>query len=114
MRERRTETWLQKYWRPAIAILYIVTCAFDFVIAPIAWSTVQYLLKQTITQWQPLTLTGAGMYHISMGAILGVSAWARGQEKSMVPMYPMPPQAPQPTVYQEPPRPYVDPEQRGQ
>jgi hypothetical protein len=31
--------------------------------------------------WQPLTLQGGGLIHISFGAILGVAAWTRGQEK---------------------------------
>jgi hypothetical protein len=33
------------------------------------------------TQWQPLTLQGAGLFHIAMGAIIGVAAWGRTQEK---------------------------------
>jgi hypothetical protein len=31
--------------------------------------------------WVPLTLQGGGMYHIAMGAILGISAFTRGKEK---------------------------------
>jgi hypothetical protein len=31
--------------------------------------------------WQPLTLQGGGLIHIAFGAILGISAWTRGQEK---------------------------------
>ena len=31
--------------------------------------------------WNPLTLQGGGLFHISMGAVLGVAAWTRGQEK---------------------------------
>ena len=34
-----------------------------------------------IVAWNPLTLQGAGLYHLAMGAILGVAAWSRGQEK---------------------------------
>jgi hypothetical protein len=29
----------------------------------------------------PLTLQGAGLYHIAMGAVLGVAAYGRSQEK---------------------------------
>jgi hypothetical protein len=32
-------------------------------------------------QWQPLTLQGAGLFHISMGAVLGLAAYGRTQEK---------------------------------
>jgi len=31
--------------------------------------------------WQPLTLGGGGLYHLAMGAVLGIAAWSRGQEK---------------------------------
>lgn len=61
--------------------LYMTTCAFDFIIFPIIWSATQVLLHQPVTPWEPLTLKGAGFYHLSMGAILGVAAWTRGQEK---------------------------------
>lgn len=75
------ETWMHKTWRPAMAWLYMATCAFDFIIFPILWSATQALLKMPVTQWDPLTLKGAGFYHLAMGAILGVSAWSRGREK---------------------------------
>jgi hypothetical protein len=29
----------------------------------------------------PLTLQGAGLYHIAMGAVLGLAAYGRSQEK---------------------------------
>ena len=32
-------------------------------------------------QWQPLTLQGAGLYHIAMGAVLGIAAYGRTKEK---------------------------------
>jgi hypothetical protein len=35
----------------------------------------------TITQWSPLTLQGAGLFHIAMGAVLGIAAFGRTQEK---------------------------------
>ena len=34
-----------------------------------------------ITQWSPLTLQGAGLFHIAMGAVLGIAAFGRTQEK---------------------------------
>lgn len=62
--------------------LYMGTCTFDFVIFPILWSLLQAITHATqITQWQPLTLQGAGLYHIAMGAVLGLAAFGRTQEK---------------------------------
>lgn len=75
------DSWLKTKWRPAAAWSYIVTCSFDFILFPIAWSLLLAIFKQDIVQWNPITLQGAGLYHISMGAILGVAAWTRGKEK---------------------------------
>jgi hypothetical protein len=33
------------------------------------------------TQWSPITLQGAGLFHMAMGAILGIAAYGRTQEK---------------------------------
>ena len=61
----------------------MVTCIFDFIVAPILWSIAQAITNggAIASQWNPLTLQGAGLYHIAMGAVLGISAWTRGQEK---------------------------------
>jgi hypothetical protein len=32
-------------------------------------------------QWMPLTLQGAGFFHIAMGAVLGITAFGRTMEK---------------------------------
>jgi hypothetical protein len=62
--------------------LYMLTCFFDFVIFPILWSILQTLQGGQVTsQWQPLTLQGAGLYHIAMGAVLGIAAYGRTKEK---------------------------------
>jgi hypothetical protein len=34
-----------------------------------------------VTAWQPITLQGAGLFHLSMGAIIGIAAFGRTQEK---------------------------------
>ena len=61
---------------------YMITCIFDFIVAPILWSIVQAYFKGNVTEaWDPITLQGAGLYHVSMGAILGVTAWKRSEEK---------------------------------
>ena len=75
------ETWFNNKWRPAMGWTYMVTCVMDFIVFPVAWSLLQAYLGQTITQWNPLTLQGAGLYHMAMGAVVGVTAWQRSREK---------------------------------
>lgn len=73
--------WMSAYWRPAMGWTYMAICIFDFIIFPVGWSATLAAIHQTVTEWQPLTLQGGGLFHMSMGAILGVAAWSRGQEK---------------------------------
>ena len=69
-------------WRPAMGWSYMLTCITDFVVFPILWSILQSISKGQVTiQWQPITLQGAGLYHIAMGAVLGIAAYGRTQEK---------------------------------
>ena len=80
--EQKKEDWMNSKWRPMMGWLYMATCTFDFVIFPVLWSLLQAVTKAgAITQWQPLTLQGAGLYHIAMGAVLGLAAFGRTQEK---------------------------------
>lgn len=79
---KESEDWINKKWRPAMGWLYMATCTFDFVIFPVLWSLLQAMSKGAVTsQWQPLTLQGAGLYHIAMGAVLGIAAYGRTKEK---------------------------------
>ena len=74
--------WINKKWRPVMGWIYMLTCTMDFVIFPILWSLLQAMSKGSVTmQWQPLTLQGAGLYHIAMGAVLGIAAYGRTKEK---------------------------------
>lgn len=74
--------WINKKWRPAMGWIYMLTCTCDFVLFPILWSLLQVLSKGQVTsQWNPLTLQGAGLYHIAMGAVLGIAAYGRTKEK---------------------------------
>ena len=74
--------WINKKWRPVMGWIYMLTCTSDFVIFPVLWSLLQALTAGNVTsQWQPLTLQGAGLYHIAMGAVLGIAAYGRTQEK---------------------------------
>lgn len=76
------EDWINKKWRPAMGWLYMAVCAFDFIIFPILWSILQAMSKGSVTTaWQPITLQGAGLFHISMGAVLGIAAYGRTKEK---------------------------------
>jgi hypothetical protein len=76
------EDWINKKWRPLMGWVYMATCTADFVIFPILWSLLQAMSHGQVTsQWQPLTLQGAGLYHIAMGAVLGVAAYGRTKEK---------------------------------
>lgn len=90
------ESWLNRTWRPAAAVVYLAICLFDFIIAPafmgfkssniaqLASSVkgldpaVAIAIIQNRTPWQPLTLQGSGLFHVAFGAILGVAAWTRG------------------------------------
>jgi hypothetical protein len=78
---KQNEDWMVKKWRPAMGWCYMVICCLDMAIFPIMWNVVQMMMKQPLTQWNPLTLQGAGLFHLAMGAVLGISAWSRGQEK---------------------------------
>jgi len=73
--------WMQKYWRPAMGWMYMLICLADMLVFPILWSLLQAMMHMPITQWNPLTLQGAGLFHIAMGAVLGISAFGRTQEK---------------------------------
>ena len=62
--------------------LYLLICLFDFIIAPILWSLMQLLINSSVqTQWQPLTLMGGGLLHVSFGAIMGITSFGRTKEK---------------------------------
>lgn len=79
--EQKKEDWMNSKWRPMMGWMYMVVCMMDMVIFPILWSLLQTLTHSPITQWNPLTLQGAGLFHIAMGAVLGIAAFGRTQEK---------------------------------
>lgn len=99
------EKWYKKAWRPALAFVYAGIVIFDFIIMP----TIIELTNKTITNeqavvlalkftdpiiqvqslqsftakrtWNPLTLLGGGMFHLSFGVLLTGAAITRGLEK---------------------------------
>ena len=76
------EDWMTKKWRPMMAITYMAINLFDFIFGPILYNLLQYWNPgQAVGMWVPLTLQGGGLVHIAFGAILGISAFTRGQEK---------------------------------
>jgi hypothetical protein len=80
--EKKTEDWMTTKWRPLMAVTYMATIWFDFIVGPVLFNILQYWNPgQAITSYTPITLQGGGLYHISMGAILGIAAWTRGKEK---------------------------------
>ena len=79
--EKKKEDWMNSKWRPMMGWMYMVVCTMDMVVFPILWSLLQTFTHTQITQWNPLTLQGAGLFHIAMGAVLGIAAFGRTQEK---------------------------------
>lgn len=95
-RKKVTEEWFTAKWRPAMAWMYLSVCIFDFIIGPFFYAWFAWYTKDfaEFGQWKPLTLEGGGLFHVAMGAVLGVTAWGRTQEKlygalpsPMVPRY---------------------------
>jgi len=79
--EQKKEDWMNSKWRPMMGWMYMLVCMFDMILFPILWSLLQTFTHSPITQWNPLTLQGAGLFHIAMGAVLGIAAFGRTQEK---------------------------------
>jgi hypothetical protein len=80
--EIKKQDWLNSKWRPMMGWMYMTVCAMDFIIFPILWSILQSMNHGQVTnQWQPLTLQGAGLFHIAMGGVIGITAYGRTKEK---------------------------------
>lgn len=78
-----SDDWFFRKWRPAMAWMYVAICIFDFILGPFFYAWFAWYTKDfaKFGEWQPLTLMGGGLFHASMGAILGVTVWGRTQEK---------------------------------
>ena len=84
--DKQEEHWVKAYWRPAMGWLYMGICFMDFIGFPVISMFLPILYKGSgvqvgYTAWQSLSLSNGGMIHIAFGAILGVAAYTRGQEK---------------------------------
>ena len=102
---KQLEHGFKKFWRPIAAYVYLAICIFDFMAAPMyvayqneqvnseAFAEIRALTDKDVKlkaleqldlgskSWTPLTISGGGLFHLSFGAILGISAFTRGQEK---------------------------------
>ena len=78
---KESSNWMQQLWRPMMGWLYMLVCLCDMVVFPVLWAFWQGINHVAITQWNPLTLQSGGMFHIAMGAVLGIAAFGRTQEK---------------------------------
>jgi len=80
------EHWLKGFWRPMAGWLYMGICFMDFVGFPALYTFLPIIMRAfgitlNFVAWQSLTLSNGGLFHLAFGAILGVAAWTRGQEK---------------------------------
>jgi len=99
---------LGKYWKLACAIVYLIICIFDFLIMPAYVMTYSKEMDYSqlyaqvasmenpqaqvaligkidykLQTWDPITLQGAGMFHLAFGAILtGVAMSKTGRERT--------------------------------
>jgi len=104
-----TEDFATAKWRPFMGWTYMAICFFDFVIGPIMNVAFSIITKTPLIPWKSLTLDNGGLFHLAMGAVLGVAAYGRTQEKvAKIESPPPPPPAPEP-VYTPPPAPIPDP-----
>lgn len=85
MIDLKKEDWMNTKWRPMMAVTYMVINICDFILFPILFTAVQFwetsVTNDAFRQWQPITLQYGGLIHLAFGAVLGISAWTRGQEK---------------------------------
>jgi len=83
---KEPEHWVKAFWRPAMGWLYMLINLMDFVVFPAIAMFLPVIMRGVGIQmqyvaWQSITLSNGGLIHLAFGAILGVSAWSRGQEK---------------------------------
>ena len=80
--QKQDEHWMKAMWRPAMGWLYMLICFMDFVAFPAISMFMPVLVKgMPYLAWQSLTLSNGGLIHMAFGAILGVAAYGRTQEK---------------------------------
>jgi hypothetical protein len=83
-RRKTDEHWIKDHWRPLMAWQYFAVCLFDFLVGPVLNGIFHYYANQPLVPWTPLTLQGGGLYHVAMGAIIGITSWGRTKEKMSI------------------------------
>jgi hypothetical protein len=78
---KQDEHWAKSYWRPAMGWLYMLICLVDFVVFPAISMFLPIVTKLPYVAWVSLSLSNGGLIHMAFGAILGVAAYGRTQEK---------------------------------
>ena len=83
---------MRDYWRWTALITYLIICVYDFMVVPIYYGIARmglaltdYMghlqsiddplvqmeyLKKLVSQHEPFTLKGGGLFHLSFGALL--------------------------------------------
>jgi hypothetical protein len=79
--KKEEEHWMKAYWRPAMGWLYMLICFMDFVAFPAISMFIPIITKLPYVAWASLSLSNGGLMHMAFGAILGVAAYGRTQEK---------------------------------
>ena len=104
-----TEDFATAKWRPFMGWTYMAICFFDFVIGPVMNVAFSIMTKTPLVPWKSLTLDNGGLFHLAMGAVLGVAAFGRTQEKMAkidagipLPGSPMPDPTPAPIPMPDP------------
>lgn len=75
------EGWFNSRWRPAMAWLWFAVSAADFLVFPVLNAAAAGAKLIPYAPWDPITLKGGGLFHIAMGAVVGVAVWQRSNEK---------------------------------
>jgi len=75
------EDFASSKWRPFMGWTYMFICLFDFCIGPVMNVVFSIMTKTPLIAWKSLTLDNGGLFHLAMGAVLGVAAYGRTQEK---------------------------------
>jgi hypothetical protein len=78
---KQNEDWMKTKWRPAMGWLYMAICFCDFVAFPIIAMFMPVMIKMQYVAWKSITLDNGGLIHLAFGAILGITAFGRTQEK---------------------------------
>ena len=89
-------------WRNIVVTVYLVICIYDFMVVPIYYGVARmgldltdYMshlqeiedpivqleyLKKLVSQHEPFTLKGGGLFHLSFGAIITGSVFGKNKD----------------------------------